>query len=555
MTGSIDTSSRLAVPLGRLGDYHLIRRLAQGGMGEVFLAKRVGVGGFEKTFAIKRMLDSLSGSEEFVAMFFDEARLAARLSHPNIAQIYDFGQVDGHYYLAMEHIPGEDLNAIIKLLFERGLDAPLPIALRIVTEICNGLEYAHTLSEDGQPLGIIHRDVSPSNVMVSYQGAVKLLDFGIAKATSRLAQTRTNSMKGKVSFVAPEQIRGLPLDGRADLFSLGICFYALLTRRHPFRRDSEVATMHAINQGATPDPRQLRPDLPPAIAAIVTRALARERDDRFASAADMRAALQEALATLNVGRSGPDIGPWLAELFGIHRMHTQSAVPILSTVDLAAVVTPTPHPVAWYAGTATSVATPPRPSAPARSRWGGPARLAAAALVGSGLVILAGQAREALVNSPSSSPALSSARPAPPPPLVSPSPLPSALPLPSVSASASRSPSPPSPSVSAPTPRARPRLDPLDLPTLHSVVRRSQARFTACFRRHADAVPTGNGEVRIELAVTGNGKVSEARVIQSAVAASALATCLETEARRLRFPRHPEAEVRFALPLAYRRGD
>ncbi|HEY0715925.1 MAG TPA: serine/threonine-protein kinase, partial [Polyangia bacterium] len=314
----------------RLGDYHLLRKLGQGGMGEVFLAKRVRVGGFEKTFAVKRMLDSLAGSAEFVAMFFDEARLAARLDHINIAQIFDFGFADGYYYIALEHIPGEDVSAIITRMIDRGQPLPVEIVVRIVMDVCAGLHYAHTLAEEGQPLGIIHRDVSPSNIMVSYQGAVKLLDFGIAKAASRVTATRTGNIKGKFLFVAPEQVRGEPIDARVDLFSLGITMFSLLTGEHPYRRDNEVATLNAIANADPPDVRTLRPDISEPTAAVVRKAMARDKNQRFQSAAEMGEALQAVLNQLAPGTGATQVAQVLLELFGPVRRDSKIEVPAIS---------------------------------------------------------------------------------------------------------------------------------------------------------------------------------------------------------------------------------
>jgi serine/threonine protein kinase len=537
----------------RLGDYHLLRKIGQGGMGEIFLAKRIRMGGFEKTFAIKRMLDSLSGSPEFVAMFFDEARLAARLCHPNIAQIYDFGVVDGHYFIAMEHIAGEDLSTVIRHVQERRQQVPLGIALRIATDVCAGLDYAHTLTDEGRPLHIIHRDVSPANIMISYQGAVKLLDFGIAKATSRVSETRTGSLKGKLSFVAPEQIRGLPADPRADLFSFGIGLYGLLTGCHPFRRDSELATMHAITQEDPPDPRRFRPDLPDEVTAILRKALARDRDQRYASAAEMATALRAALARLAPGTGSGDLAEWLTGLFGRPRMQQKSGVPTLSGMEgipaVPAAILPAPSP---ESEAPTRFGAPTVPAGLVRARQGGWRAWGAvglAAILGS-LLVLAGRVASRDPTRPETG--------APPPlvvPLIRP-PLPSTASAPPPPAPTISQPAPAPPSVPSPRPpgvRARP--GPLGLATLQSVVKRSHHRFTVCFGRHAADLPESSGQVRLELTVDGNGKVSEARAQLPNRTSRSLAACLEEEARRIRFPRHAEKEIRFALPLGYRRGE
>jgi serine/threonine protein kinase len=533
--------------VGRLGDYHLLRKIGQGGMGEIFLAKRTRMGGFEKAFAVKRMLDSLAGSPEFVAMFFDEARLAARLCHPNIAQIYDFGVVDGRYYLAMEHIAGEDLSAVILRLKDLELAVPIGIALRIAIDVCAGLDYAHTLTDEDRPLDIIHRDVSPANIMISYQGVVKLLDFGIAKATSGVSQTRAGSLKGKLSFVAPEQIAGLPADPRADLFSLGIGLYALLTGRHPFRRPTELATMHAITQVDAPDPRPFRPDLPGEVVTILLRALARERAERYASAAEMAAALKIALGNLAPGTGSVELGVWLIGLFGRPRMEQKTRMPTVSQIAVACPITTqltNPRP-GIGSGSSPAHAPAETPRQQRRSRWRTLASTALALALGTLMVVLAGR-RGLDPPLPPSSPV----RPAAAPSMVRSTPStanPPTAPGPATTPLAVQAP------ASRPSTRTRP--GPLAIGTLQAVLKRSQHRFTTCFRGHARDLPGGSGQVRIELAVAKSGRVSAARATLPGIVAPSLATCLEKEARRIRFPRHSEKEVRFALPLAYRRGE
>ena len=326
-----------AVAAGRLGEYHLVKKIGQGGMGTIYLAKRLGVGGFEKTFVIKCMLESLADDQEAQAMFIDEARLAARLTHPNIAQIYDFGVINGTYYIAMEHIAGEDLRAINTRLRERRLKAPVPIALRLMRDLCAGLDYAHTLADEGAPLGIVHRDVSPANIMVSYQGTVKLLDFGIAKATSRLSSTNTGKLKGKLSYLAPEQINDTAVDGRADVFCLGITMYLLLVQRHPWRRETEVATMNAIARDPVPDPRGYRDNLPEDVVQIVLRSLEQDPERRFRNAAEMGAALNDALARLAPGLGDSDVSSFMLALFGKQAMESRTRVPTLIELPIAAV--------------------------------------------------------------------------------------------------------------------------------------------------------------------------------------------------------------------------
>jgi serine/threonine-protein kinase len=566
--------------LGKLGDYYLLRKIAQGGMAEIFLAKRVGVGGFEKTFVVKRMLDSLAGSKEFVSMFFDEARLAARLAHPNICQIYDFGVIEGHYYIAMEHIAGEDLRTILTRCWERHVKVPINIAARIVLDVCSGLEYAHELKDAGRPLNIIHRDVSPSNVMVTYQGAVKLLDFGIAKATSRVSDTTTGNVKGKFSFLSPEQIKGLPIDGRADLFALGVSFYELLTKRRPFRRDSEMATIHAILHDPLQDPRELRENLPDDVAAIVVKALARERDQRFARAGEMRSALQKALNLIAPGTGASDLQKFMLALFGPGAAEAKSHVPSLAEVNLAEVLpianppgapgaaAPAPDgavmppddgesPAADAAksdGPSRSVLIPPDRERRVR-RWVAAAAAvslgAAAAMIG--MRLLGGERPPVAIAPPP--PAREPA--AAPPPAAAPAPAPAAVPAPAAAPAPTAAPAPGAPPAEAspaPAVKARPKpLVPLGESDLGAVVKRAHPRFTACFRAGSAELPNESGQVMLELTVAGSGKVLAART--SLEGGSELARCLEAEGRRLRFPRHADEELRFTFPLVYRRGE
>jgi serine/threonine-protein kinase len=577
-TSSKDPASRRSLTArgaeGRLGDYHLLRKIGEGGMGAIFLAKRLGVAGFEKTFVLKVMLDSLAGSEEFVAMFFDEARLAARLTHPNIAQVHDFGVIDGNYYYAMEHIPGEDLSAIIGQLRRRKASIPVGIALRIMVDVCAGLDYAHTLSDGGQPLSIIHRDISPSNVMVSYQGAVKLLDFGIAKAASRVHATHSRGMKGKLAYLAPEQVQGQAIDARADLFSLGITFYSLVTERHPFRRDSQLATMHAIVHEETPDPRSEREDLPEEIAAIIHRSLAREPDRRYQSAAEMGAELQAAMAQIAPGTGGAELTTFMISLFGKATMEARSQVPTLAEVNLAELLNSRGELAAVGAGAndgATVVQNPlehptllerpvvvrPAPKPP-RRRWLWPAA-ALGVIVLAGVLAMATRAggrageRAAPPHAPLTGPA--SAAPATRTAVV---PLPPRPPPPAPPA-AEETPAPAATVPPAPAPdQAKPRLRagrppaPLDRQTLQTIVKRAHPRFAACFKSHSGDLPGDAGQVTVELAVAGSGKVSAAHA--ALAGSSALARCLEQEAGRLRFPGHPDRELRFSFPLAYRKG-
>lgn len=274
--------------------YELIERIATGGMAEIYRARYRAAAGITKGVVIKKILPHYSGNPAFVQMFRDEARIVVGLSHGNIAQVFDFGEVDGDYYLAMEHVHGQPLSRLIRRLREQGIPSvPAPFACFIALEMCKGLHYAHTrMDEGGRPLGIVHRDVSPQNVLLGYDGQVKLVDFGIAKArTAGRKETEVGSLKGKYVYFAPEQARGKALDARTDVFSAGIVLYEMLCGRLPFEgRMMDVLTR--IVRGDFARPRSVNPELPPALERIILTAMALDPEQRFQSAQ----AMQEALA-------------------------------------------------------------------------------------------------------------------------------------------------------------------------------------------------------------------------------------------------------------------
>ncbi|MBI5482302.1 MAG: serine/threonine protein kinase [Deltaproteobacteria bacterium] len=278
----------------RLGKYELLRHLATGGMADIFLARVSGIEGFEKIVVVKRILAEFVGNKEFVQLFLDEARLAATLHHPNVAQVYDVGIVGGQYFFAMEFVHGEDVRAILKTLAQQKETIPLAEALSIVQGVCAGLHYAHEkVGYDGRSLGIIHRDVSPSNVLVSYDGSVKLLDFGIAKATTRTVETRYGSIRGKVSYLSPEQCRCEALDRRSDVFSAAIVLYELTTCHKLFGGASDFEIMKRIVETPAPPPSARVKGYPLDLQKIVLKGLARDRDQRYQSAQELQLALED----------------------------------------------------------------------------------------------------------------------------------------------------------------------------------------------------------------------------------------------------------------------
>ncbi len=269
-------------PLPRqFGKYVLVRKIAQGGMAEIFKAKTAGAEGFEKEVVIKRILPHFTEDESFVKMFIDEAAITSKLQHANIVQIFDFDVCEGSYYIAMELIEGVDLKKVIDVGLKVGHPLSIAQVVWIMMEISKGLHYAHTKEYKGQPLNIVHRDISPHNAMVSYQGEVKLMDFGIAKAAQRSTKTMAGTVKGKVAYMSPEQARGKPLDGRSDLFALGIMLWEMLTGKRLFLGDSDFETLTNVLKNEAPPPSQLNPKVPKEVDDIVAKALKKDRDQRY----------------------------------------------------------------------------------------------------------------------------------------------------------------------------------------------------------------------------------------------------------------------------------
>lgn len=279
------------------GKYFLVDKIATGGMAEIFKAKTFSHGGFENLLVIKRILPHIGENQDFVGMFVDEARVSVALQHPNIVRVYDFGKILENYFIAMECVDGKDArNLLRKLARRKDNHAPLPekFAAFIAHEVCKGLHYAHTKGDiNGNPYGIVHRDISPSNVLVSYEGEVKVADFGIAKAEGNVYQTRDGILKGKFEYMSPEQAQGKEMDHRSDLFSLGIILYEMLTGRRLFKTDSEISTLKKIRDAEVTLPSAHRPELTPKIEQICLRALAKEAGDRYATAQEMGDELRE----------------------------------------------------------------------------------------------------------------------------------------------------------------------------------------------------------------------------------------------------------------------
>ncbi len=283
MAGDTNSSDAREQPEA-FGSYHLLERIATGGMAEVYRARAYGMAGFEKILVIKRILDHLGRDEEFVRLFIDEARIAVSLLHVNIVQVFDLGEVEGSYYMAMEYVHGLDLARLVSRARELG---PFPIALAcfIVCEVLKALQFAHERRDDeGRALNIVHCDISPQNVLISFAGEVKITDFGISRAAFQ-AQKQHEVIRGKYAYMSPEQVEGRRLDGRSDLFSLGIVFYELLTGRRLFKARSRDETLRRVRRAEVPSPRGFRPEIPEDLEDFLLRMLDRRPDERFRDAA------------------------------------------------------------------------------------------------------------------------------------------------------------------------------------------------------------------------------------------------------------------------------
>jgi eukaryotic-like serine/threonine-protein kinase len=308
------------------GKYTLLERISHGGMAEVFRAKTFGAAGFERIVAIKLLLPTVASDEEFITMLIDEAKIAGQLSHANIAQIFDLGQIDGRYYIVQEYVAGRDLRFLLGHLGKARQHLAVAQACHIMLKVCEGLDYAHNKRDaQGQPLNLVHRDISPQNVIVSYEGEVKLIDFGIAKAEGRATRTLAGLVKGKFAYMSPEQIRGLPVDRRSDVFACGILLHELLSGRPLFKRDSDFETLKRARSAEIEPPSQHNALVPPELDHIVLRALTRHVDDRYQSAIALRDDLWEFVRQSENYYSRSDLSSWMRAAFEVPDGRAQTA--------------------------------------------------------------------------------------------------------------------------------------------------------------------------------------------------------------------------------------
>jgi serine/threonine-protein kinase len=531
------------------GKYLLVKKLAEGGMAEIFLAKQVGLEGFEKNVVIKRMLPHLSGASDFVAMFLDEARLAASLAHPNIVQITDLGLADGCYFICMEHLPGEDLAAALRLARRKELKVPLVVLLRVFAQAAAGLHFAHeAVDSRGKPLKLVHRDVTPSNIFITYSGQVKMLDFGIAKAESRVATTTAGVVKGKYQYMSPEQARGDPVDRRADLFALGVSLYEGLTGVKPFARDNDLAVLRAVLEGQYQPIRALRPDLPLEVEQIVTRAMAQEAEHRYATALEVAEDLKRYLAASASPNGSMAVAAFMLDHFGEERMRARTRVESLDELAARGVFIPgRPSPLPQRPEDATRAlparaGEAPAPSGGVRRTVGLVALVAATAALSVGAVTLL---RPAAGPAPAVLPPAEAVQ-------ATPLPVPDAA-LPEAADASALVQAPPVDAGPA-APEARPsppRLAaPVELtPALVSrTITASKARFQRCFLQHQADLPARTGTLTVRFSIASSGRVTEAT---SDLEGTSVSGCVVAVVRTIGFPRHVDAEVRVPVALTW----
>ncbi|MGO9709649.1 MAG: serine/threonine-protein kinase [Polyangiaceae bacterium] len=311
-----------------LDRYELICPIAEGGMASVWIARQTGKHGFRKLVAVKTILPKYAAEPKFQRMFIDEARIASRIEHANVAQILDVGEQHDVTYLVMEYVDGDSLSKISRAAQKKGGQIPLGILLRIMADVCGGLHAAHELrDDDGAPLGVVHRDVSPQNVLVTTRGVAKLIDFGIAKARDRLAgETHGDTLKGKVQYMPPEQALGIPVDRRADVWAVGAVLHHLIAGVPPFEADNEIQTLFLITSGREPSP--LPSDVPAPVRDLIKRALAHSVGARYATAAELQQALEDAIVACGLVGSTSSVAAFLEQLVGDRANKRKEAIAV-----------------------------------------------------------------------------------------------------------------------------------------------------------------------------------------------------------------------------------
>ena len=366
--GSRQQEPRRAGRVIPFGKYLLLDRIAVGGMAEVYLAKSFGIEGFEKLLAIKRILPTMAEDDDFIEMFIDEAKIAGQLTHANIVPIFELGKIGESHYIAMEYVWGKDLLQIMNRFRRLRKRMPAAMVAWIATKMCESLDYAHNKRDRrGQPMNIIHRDVSPQNILVSYEGEVKIIDFGIAKAASRTTKTQAGVLKGKFGYMSPEQVRGLPIDLRSDIFAVGTCMYEALTSERLFLGESDFSTLEKVRNASVAPVMEVA-EVPGELNEVVMRALKRDPGDRFQSAAELQEALQHYLAKQRPPFGTSKLASWLKTAFSAEMTREKAKLDSFANVGRPSVLAGPRRLPGAGAGTddrpGVTRRPPPRPSGP-----------------------------------------------------------------------------------------------------------------------------------------------------------------------------------------------
>jgi tRNA A-37 threonylcarbamoyl transferase component Bud32 len=570
---TVAAQNGLIAPGTQVGRYEVVHRIACGGMAEIYLARASGIYGFEKYVVLKRILPQYAANAEFVRMFLKEARVAASLDHANIAHVYDIGETGGSTFFAMEYLHGEDLRHTMRELDGRAERLPLEHAIEIVMGAAAGLHFAHEKrGPDGRSLGIVHRDVSPANIVITYDGGVKVVDFGIAKLAADPELSQRYALKGKLAYMAPEQLHNLPVDRRCDVFSLGIVLYEITTKTRLFKGATEVQTMKAVLDGVVPPPSSLIPEYPPALERIVMRALAMNPDERYQSARELQIDLEAFVHEQRIRVSPAALAEWMERTFGPKREIWHSlpqrptgsaaearqngeptaATKVVEHEGLAA--TPIAIPAGISVGIEFSAPVPAVPPARPRRRW--PLAVAAVALLAAaGLwaargqlpgarsgaepaspVVLVAEGGNVAVErsaSPTAPEAAPSAAPASTPP-------PTSRPMPAPAATA-----PAAPRTKRAADESTPRAT-----GFSGTFARREGDIRRCFVEHPQSA--GTTEIALRFEVARDGHVEAVAVLPAAVGSSPLGACLAAVGKSTVFSKQ-SAPLTFRIPLTVQR--
>ena len=566
----MDNLTDTGVEGARVGRYEIISKLAVGGMGEVFLARSVGAAGFQKHVVIKKILPHLVEQESIVEALVHEAKLMVRLDHPNIVQVLDLGVEGGNYFMAMEFVQGYNLSAIIGYCAKNKRVIPATICAHIVAEMLSGLEYIHELTEsDGSSMNIVHRDVSPQNVLVSREGRVKLADFGIAKVLHEAEGALTQSLKGKLKYMAPEALEEGRIDQRYDLFASGIVLFEALCRAHLYRGKTDAELMKRVRDARVPPVARYHKDLPGGLAVATMKALSKAPDARFQTARDFAEALRESIRPVSQAQAAAELRALVTKIYNepdfpvnkkkLPDLSTTASVdvqPLLiqSQIDAEAAAAAAAKLDAISDDSVSSVEARP---APAAGRHVNPLIILLTIgflgiSVAVGYLLYATQFRASptepqkgqviIVEQHNRAPAVPGA--APPAKLA---PLPAAVPKTAPDAA------PPPPRVKPRVPRRRPRpavkpAGPFNPTDGARTFRRYHAALTRCFNKHSR--PSDN-DIRLKVISTirGNGTVAAVRLEPANQNSTPMGKCVHGVARRIRYPRHDKPSLNFLQPL------